>query len=167
MKFRGAITKEEYIRLEMGLYYSKPITIIMPIISVGGLIVAMYYVKSVENFNHLFFMVIMVACAYLFMVPGMLYSKAKQAWNSMMILHEVVDYEIGPDGIYAEGLSYASYYTYDKFIKLEEVGKFFLFYSDTLNKVLIPKSGLSSEEVKELRGIFRHIEVIKTKKFLK
>ncbi len=135
--------------------------------SVGGLIVAMYYVKSVENFNHLFFMVIMVTCAYLFMVPGMLYSKAKQAYNSMMILHEVVDYEIGHDGIYAEGLSYASSYTYDKFIKLEEVGKFFLFYSDSLNKVLIPKGGLSPDEVKQLRHIFRFIEVIKTKKFLK
>ncbi len=72
MKFRGAISKEDFIRLEMGLYYSKPTTVNIFILSMCGLIVAMYNIKSEENLtttfyvhhSSLYFMSIMLLAVY-------------------------------------------------------------------------------------------------------
>ncbi len=164
MKFRGAITKEEYIRLEMGFYYSKPGSIITPLVIFTCFSVALYYFRNDAIFNQILLLMVMSGFMSFLFIPATVYAKANRVWKNNRMFHETLDYEVGPEGFYVEGLSFSSTFTFDKFLRLVESKHFFLFYSDKFRVILLPKGGLGADELTQLRDIFRKVSVIKTKK---
>ena len=164
MKFRGAISKDDYIWLDLRLHFSKPISIISPFIPFIILAVSLSDQKNTEGAQLANLLLLTLGVLSLIFTPAIAYLRAKSSWNKLTTLHETADFEIGTDCIKSEVLFSSSSMPYNKFIRLIEVNKFFLFYTKEPNLFLLPKNGLSEDEVNQLRDIFRKVDVIKTKK---
>jgi len=168
MKIETRMSQKEYTQLLFMRTYKRPLIIILTVFNlwlVGtGLV---YFFGMTDLFEQPPYNLFFIGLAISIYFPVSVYFRSKRMYKSNARLQETITYEFSGDRLIIQGESFTSDRDLNKVYRIEEFGKWFLIYENTNVANIIPKESLTTDEINELRTIFRNLHLVKVVKLKK
>jgi hypothetical protein len=171
MTIKVKLTQKDYTGLMFSIYYNnKPRMIyttfigLLMILALLGLIgIQIFPQPSTSNTSAIDpqYFLLLAGLLFLIVVPYRINKNSIKNYSSTLSLQEEVKYDLTTDKLRITGESFTSEMTWDKIYKIEELKKFFLIYTSNIVAIIIPKNGITSEEVNLLREQLRSLHEVK------
>ena len=92
---------------------------------------------------------------FLVFMPVSVYTSSKKSYRSNLRIQEPMEYTFTADKIIVTGSSFNSERDWNQVFKIIELKRYFLIYENNMIFNMIPKSALSSEEIRGIREALR------------
>ena len=164
MKFKTKISVEDYIKLNYILFYRRGMMIFLTIVGVLMLLVVFLYYSGIAP--RIFaegtvpFVQIIVGFSMVVGMPILIYFSSKKSFLSNLRLNEEIEYDFTYDKMKVTGESFSSELNLDKTFKIQELKDWFLVYQNNIVFNPIPKHTLNSDQITQLRNIFKSLKNI-------
>lgn len=100
-------------------------------------------------------------CAYIFLRPISIYFLTKKSFNTNQILQSEVVYEFLPDKLLITTQYSNADIPWDKMYKIRELKDWFLIYHSNKLANLIPKRSFNTQEIVQVKDLFKSIKGVK------
>ncbi len=158
MNFKIKITSSDYIRLMFLLRYRKPYSIFVTILGFVMLALSIRSFSGEDNYVQQP-VILMVFCLMIIIgVPISLYLTSKRNFNSNYRLQEEIECELSNDNMKMRGETFNTESDLNQTYKIEELKNWFLLFQNRTIFNLIPKKGMTVEEINTARNIFRNVK---------
>lgn len=150
------ITRTEYIKLVLSLYYRKGKQLFIAVAGLCALPAGIaaadgaIILSGIPSLVYFF-----LSTLTLVVIPFLIYRQGAKQYDSNTLLHERIECEFTGHTFRLKGPSFSAELDLTKCNRILELKHWFLFYESQTAANVFPKAGMSSTQVGELREILR------------
>lgn len=161
MKLKVKVTIRQYLKILFSLAYTKPIMIFLVCFAFLMILwITLYHLEILNLPQPLIYQYITLLLIAVIQ-PTVIFTTIIRNYYSSNHLRETLDMELAEDKIKIRGESFYMEILWPKIYKIVEKKKWFLIYQNNLSAILIPKKGLSPEQIKKIQEILGSVTTIK------
>lgn len=164
LKLETKLSWKDYKNFNFYSFYVKPISIFITVIGVLMWSVVLFYFLGYHAIaNDLFpSQQLIFAILMTIFLPGLIFWNAKRTFNANARFNESIYYTFDNTWIELKGESFESKFTWKKILKVKETKSWFLIFSNKVVANIIPKKGMTNEEILVLRKIIKSVPNLKS-----
>jgi hypothetical protein len=168
MTVETLLTLKDYTRLNLALYYRKPmsrlITVIGVVSLVSGLIQVSGFVPELAAWDTSWIQTTVFGLLAIGMIPLSIMYQSRKNYHQNKGIQEPITYTFQPDKVSIVSRSFKSEMVWSQYLYVKELKDFFLLYQNKQIVNPIPKKYLTNQQEQEFREIIASVPGLSGKK---